>query len=115
MPRSRRGWCASVGLRVADVEGAAVRRDMDRARATHAEAETLDIAALLDVLQLIRIVEGAEERVLRSDGSDAEGRGHERPVHHDRRANAVDARGVHDPLVVDGDRLRAPLPRGVDD
>src|SRR2546428_5951260 len=98
MPRSRRGWCASVGLRVADVEGPAIRRHVDRARATHTETETLDIAALLDVLQLIRIVEGAEERVLRSDGGDVEGRRHERPVHHDRRANAVDARGGHDPL-----------------
>src|ERR1700716_1075247 len=100
---------------VADVQRAAVGRHVDRARACDPEAEALDVTALLDVWERARSVEGAEQRVLGPDRGDVEGRRHERPVHHDRRADAVDARGVHDPLVVDGDRLRAALPGGVDD
>src|SRR5437867_3644698 len=71
--------------------------------------------SLLDVLQLIGVVEGAEERVLRPDHVDVERRRHERAVHHDGRSNAIDARRVHDSLVVHGERLRATLPGGVED
>src|SRR6266566_7426431 len=102
-------------LPVADVERAVVRRDVDGACTSDAEAEALYITTLLDVLELIRIVERAEQRVLRPDRRDVEGRRHERPVHHDRRAYAVDARRVHDPFLVDRDRLRAAFPRRVDD
>src|SRR5438445_6665529 len=115
MPRSRRCSSASMWLAVADVERAVIRRDVDGACPSDAEAEALYITTLLDVLELIRIVKRAEQRVLRPDRRDVEGRRHERPGHHDRRAHAVDARRVHHPFLVDRDRLRAAFPRCVDD
>src|SRR2546428_14026558 len=103
MPRSRRGSCApSARLREANVEATAECWDVYRARARDSEAEALHVTALLDVLQLIGIVECAEERILRPDRVDVEGRGHERAVHHDGRADAIDARRIHDPLLVHG-------------
>src|SRR6266568_2474902 len=105
MPRSRRCSSASMWLPVADVERAVIRRDVDGACPSDPEAETLHVTTLLDVLELIRIVKRAEQRVLRPDRRYVEGRRHERPVHHDGRADAVDARRVHDPFLVDGDRL----------
>src|SRR5207247_11268575 len=115
MPRWRR--CSSVSMRlpIPDVERAAIRRDMDGARPSDPKAQTLHVTTLLDVLELIWIVIRAEQRVLWPDRRYVEGRRHERPVHHDGRADAVDARRVHDPFFVDGDRLRAAFPRGVDD
>src|SRR5207253_4548456 len=115
MPRWRR--CSSVSMRlpIPDVERAAIRRDMDGARPSDPEAQTLHVTTLLDVLELIWIVIRAEQRVLRPDRRYVEGRRHERPVHYDGRADAVDARRVHDPFLVDSDRLRAAFPGGVDD
>src|SRR5438552_16608008 len=58
-------------LGVSDVERAAVCRDVDRAGAGDVEAEPLHVATLLDVLQLVRVVEGAKAAVLgpaRGDG-----------------------------------------------
>src|SRR5438093_12302199 len=115
MPRSRRRWYASGWLREADVEGAAVGGDVDRAGAGHAETEALHVTPLFDVLKLRRIVERREHRVLWPDRGDAERWGHERPVHHDRGADAINARRAHDALVVDRHGLCAALPGGVDD
>src|SRR5438874_7307288 len=105
----------SVRLGEPDVERAAERGHVDRARPGHAEAQALDITTLLDVLQLGGIVERAEEAVLGTDRGDVERRRHERAVHHDRGADAIDARRAHDALIVDRDRVGPALPGGVDD
>src|SRR5438552_1368835 len=115
MPRWRRCSSVSMRLSIPDVEGAAIGRDMDGARPSDPKAQALHVTTLLDVLELIWIVIRAEQRVLWPDRRYVEGRRHERPVHHDGRADAVDARRVHDPFLVDGDRLRAAFPRRVDD
>src|SRR5919198_6277749 len=73
--RSRPRW-SSTWLRVPDVERAAVGRNVDRVRAGDAESETLHVATLLQVLELVRIVERAQDPVLRSDDGDIERRGH---------------------------------------
>src|SRR5205814_674089 len=92
-----------------DVERAAERGHVDRARPGHAEAQALDITTLLDVLQLSGIVEGAKEAVLGTNRGDVERR------RHDRGADAIDARRAHDALIVDRDRVGPALPGGVDD
>src|SRR5439155_7054959 len=100
---------------VADVERTAVCRDVDRTGARDVEAQALDVASLLYVLELLRIVERAEQRVLRSDRGDIEGRRHQRAIDHDRRADAVHAGRAHDPFVVHGDGRGPAFPRGVND
>src|SRR5207253_2716986 len=83
-------------------EGATIGRDMDGARPSDPTAQALHVTTPHDVLELIWIVIRAEQRVLWPDRRYVERRSHERPVHHDGRADAVDARRVHDPFFVEG-------------
>src|SRR5260221_1736489 len=114
--RSRPRWSSLLlWRRVADIQRATVRRELHRGRARDVETEPVDVATLLDVAQLVRIVVRGEQLVLWTDHGDGEWWRHECAVHHDGRADAVDARRSDDTFAIDRDGLRTTAPRGVDD
>src|SRR5882672_1448528 len=71
-PHRPRSFSLRLRRCVMDVEGAAVGWDLDRRRARHSEAEPVDVATLLDVAQLVRIVVRREDLVLGTDDEHAE-------------------------------------------